>query len=176
MAQNRQVPRRSAIGVASEVILRATTWCHPQWHQVGSRGILLQRASSALRAHRGYRGAGGGGSSEGRGSSRSTSAQQQHQASKINPGSSGSGSGGAAPQRTVQADASSTTASAPGMPSAAAPGAMLAAAPGVSSQSPWSAGWSSYPPAVPFESSGASACEAYAAVASSGDRGALKCG
>ena len=33
---------------------------------------------------------------------------------------------------------------------------MPAAAPGVSSQSPWSAGWSSYPPAVPFESSGAS--------------------
>ena len=42
------------------------------------------------------------------------------------------------------------------VPSAAAPGAMPAAAPGVSSQSPWSAGWSSYPPAMPFESSGAS--------------------
>ena len=51
MARNRQVPRQSgsAIGVASEVILRATAWRHPQWHQVGSRGILLQRASSALR-------------------------------------------------------------------------------------------------------------------------------
>ena len=95
-----------------------------------------------------------GGSSEGSGSSRSTSAQQQHQ--KNNPGSSGSGSGGAAPQRTVQLDASSTTASAPVVPSAAAPGAMPAAAPGVSSQSPWYAGWSSYPPAVPFETSGAS--------------------
>ena len=45
------VPRRSesAIGVASEVILRETAWRHPQWHQVGSRGILLQRGSSALR-------------------------------------------------------------------------------------------------------------------------------
>ena len=57
-------------------------------------------------------------------------------------------------------DASSPTASAPvaapAVPSAAAPGAMPAAAPGVSSLSPWSAGWSSYPPAVPFESSGAS--------------------
>ena len=50
MVRNQQVPRRSgsAIGVASEVILRATAWRHPQWHQVGSRGILL-RASSALR-------------------------------------------------------------------------------------------------------------------------------
>ena len=132
------VPRRSgsAIGVASEVILRATVW------------------------RRGHRGAGRGGSSEGSGSSRSTSAQQQHQ--KNNPGSSGSGSGGAAPQRTVQVDESSTTASAPAVPSAAAPGAMPAAAPGVSSVSdawklsPWSAGWSAYPPAVPFESSGAS--------------------
>ena len=63
-------------------------------------------------------------------------------------------------------DASSTTASAPvaapAVPSAAAPGAMPAAAPGVSSMSdewkirPWSASWSAYPPAVPFESSGAS--------------------
>ena len=57
-------------------------------------------------------------------------------------------------------DASSTTTSAPvaapAVPSAATPGAMPAAALGVSSQSPWSAGWSSYPPAVPFESSGAS--------------------
>ena len=105
-----------------------------------------------------------GGSSEGSGSSRSTSAQQQHQ--KNNPGSSGSGSGGAAPQRTVQVDASSIIASAPvtapAMPSAAAPGAMPAAAPGVSlvsdawKISPWSAGWSAYPPGVPFESSGAS--------------------
>ena len=45
------VPRRSgsAIGVASEVILRQTAWRHPQLHQVGSRGILLQRVSSALR-------------------------------------------------------------------------------------------------------------------------------
>ena len=33
---------------------------------------------------------------------------------------------------------------------------MPAAAPGVSSVSPWSAGLSPYPPAVPFESSGAS--------------------
>ena len=51
VARNWQVPRRSgsAIGVASEVILRATAWRHPRWHQVGSRGILLQRASSALR-------------------------------------------------------------------------------------------------------------------------------
>ena len=50
MARNRQVPRRkSAIGVASEDILRETAWCHSQWHQVGSRGILQQRASSALR-------------------------------------------------------------------------------------------------------------------------------
>ena len=51
MARNRQVPRRSgsAIGVASEVILREIAWRHPQWHQVGSRGILLQRASSAFR-------------------------------------------------------------------------------------------------------------------------------
>ena len=51
MARNRQVPRQSgnAIGVASEVILRETAWCHSQWHQVGSRGNLLQRASSALR-------------------------------------------------------------------------------------------------------------------------------
>ena len=139
MARNRQVPRRSgsANGVASEVILRATAWCHPQWHQVGSGGILLQRASSALRT-RETTGVivvlEGGGSSEGSGSSRSTSAQQQHQASKNNPGSSGSGSGGAAPQRTVQVDASSTTVSAPvaapAVPSAAAPGAMPAAAPG----------------------------------------------
>ena len=91
--------------------------------------------------NRGPRGAGRGGSSEGSGSSRSSSAQQQHQAS---PGSSGSGSGGAAPQRTVRVDASSTTASAPmaapAVPSVAAPGAMPAAAPGVSSISPWSAG------------------------------------
>ena len=45
------VPPRtgSAIGVASEVILRETARSHPQWHQVGSRSILLQRASSALR-------------------------------------------------------------------------------------------------------------------------------
>ena len=51
MAHNRQVPRRSGstIGVASEVILRAIAWRHPQWHQVGSRGIILQPASSALR-------------------------------------------------------------------------------------------------------------------------------
>ena len=48
------------------------------------------------------------------------------------------------------------------MPSAAAPGAMPAADPGVSSMSdawkirPWSAGWSAYPPAVPFVSAGAS--------------------
>ena len=51
MARNRQVPRRSggAIGVASEVILRATAWHPPQWHPVGRRGNLLQRASSALR-------------------------------------------------------------------------------------------------------------------------------
>ena len=50
MARNRQVPRRSgrAIGVASEVILRETAWRHSQWHQVRSRDILLQRASSAL--------------------------------------------------------------------------------------------------------------------------------
>ena len=57
-------------------------------------------------------------------------------------------------------DASSTTASAPVaapvVPSAAPPGAMPAAAPGVSSISPWSVGWLSYPPAVPFASSGAS--------------------
>ena len=114
--------------------------------------------------NRGHRGAGRGGSSEASGSPRSASAQQQHQ--KNNPGSSGSGSGGAAPQRTVQVDASSTTASAPvaalAVPSAAAPGAMPAAAPGVSSVSdawklrPWSDGWLAYPPAVPFESSGAS--------------------
>ena len=110
--------------------------------------------------NRGNRGAGKGGSSEGGGSSRSTSAQQQHQ--KNNPGSSGSGSGGAAPQRTVQVDASCTTASAPAVPSAAAPGAMPAAAPGVNSVrdawkiGPWSAGWSAYPPAVPFQSSGTS--------------------
>ena len=57
---------------------------------------------------------------------------------------------------------SSTTASAAAVPSAAAPGAIPAAAPGVSSLSdawkisPWSAGWSAYPPAVPFEYSGAS--------------------
>ena len=51
MARNRQAPRRSgsAIGVASEVTLRATAWRHPQWHQVGSRGIIRQRVSSALR-------------------------------------------------------------------------------------------------------------------------------
>ena len=51
MVRNRHVPRRSgnAIGVASEVILRATAWRHPQWHQVGSRGFLLQRVNSALR-------------------------------------------------------------------------------------------------------------------------------
>ena len=51
MARRRQVPRRSgsAIGVASEVILRATACRHPQWHQVGSRVNLVQRASSALR-------------------------------------------------------------------------------------------------------------------------------
>ena len=35
--------------MASEVILRETAWRHSQWYQVGSRGILLQRASSALR-------------------------------------------------------------------------------------------------------------------------------
>ena len=56
-------------------------------------------------------------------------------------------------------NASSTTAlapvAAPAVPLAAAPGAMPADAPGVSSQSPWSAGLSSYPPAVPFKSSGA---------------------
>ena len=63
--------------------------------------------------NRSHRGAGGEGSSEGSGSSRFTSTQQQHQALKNNPGSSGSGSGGAAPQRIVQVDASSTTASAP---------------------------------------------------------------
>ena len=116
--------------------------------------------------NRGHRGAGRGGTSEDSGSSRSTSAQQQHQAFNSNARSSGSGSGGAAPQRTVQVDGSSTTASAPvaapAVPSAAAPGAMPAAAPGVSpisdawKISPWSAGWSSYPPAVPFQSSGAS--------------------
>ena len=87
--------------------------------------------------NRGHRGAGRGGSSEGSGFSRSTFAQQQHQ--KNNPGSSGLGSGGAAPQRTVQVDASCTTASAPvaapAVPSAAAPGAMPAAALGVSSVS-----------------------------------------
>ena len=115
--------------------------------------------------NRGHRGAGGGGSSEGS-SSWSTSDQEQHQTSKNNPGSSGSGSGGAAPQRTVQVDASSTTASAPvaapAVPSAAAPGPMPAAAPGVSlvsdawKLSPWSAGWSAYPPVVPFEYSRAS--------------------
>ena len=51
MARNGQLSRPSgnAIGVAREVILRATAWRHPQWHQVGSRRILLQRASSALR-------------------------------------------------------------------------------------------------------------------------------
>ena len=51
MARNGQVPRRSgsAIGVAIEVILRETAWRHSQWHQVGSRGNLVQRASSALR-------------------------------------------------------------------------------------------------------------------------------
>ena len=51
MARNRQVPRRSgsAIGLASEVILREPAWRHPQRHQVGSRGILLQRTSGALR-------------------------------------------------------------------------------------------------------------------------------
>ena len=40
MARNRKAPRRSgsAIGVASEVILRETAWRHSQWHQVGSRG------------------------------------------------------------------------------------------------------------------------------------------
>ena len=45
------VPRQSAsaIGVASEVILRETAWRYLQRHQVGSRGVLLQRASSALR-------------------------------------------------------------------------------------------------------------------------------
>ena len=34
VARNRQVPRRSgsAIGVASEVILRETAWRHSQWH------------------------------------------------------------------------------------------------------------------------------------------------
>ena len=63
-------------------------------------------------------------------------------------------------------DASSTTTSAPvaapAVPSAAAPGAMPAAALGVSSMSdawkisPKSAGWSAYPPAMPFEYSGAS--------------------
>ena len=73
---------------------------------------------------RGHRGTGRGGSSEARESSRSTSAQQQHQ--KNNPGFSGSGSCGAAPQRTVKVDASSTTASAPAVLSAASPGASMA--------------------------------------------------
>ena len=108
--------------------------------------------------NRGNRGAARGRSSDGGGSSPSTSAHQQQQASKNNSGSSGSGWGGAAPQLTVHVDASSTTASAPvaapAVPSAAASGAIPAAAPGVTSQSPWFAGWSSYPPAVPFESSG----------------------
>ena len=51
MARDRQVPRRSggAIGVASEVILREPAWRYSQWHQVGSSGTLMQRASSALR-------------------------------------------------------------------------------------------------------------------------------
>ena len=127
--------------------------------QEQSSAARQQRPSHKVK-NRCHRGAGKVGSSEGGGSSRSTSAQQQHQ--KNNPGSSRSGSGGAAPQRTVQVDVSSTTASAPAVPSAGATGAMPAAAPGVSSVSdawklrPWSDGWSAYPPAVPFESSGAS--------------------
>ena len=126
----------------------------------GQSSLERQQRPPLKGNNRGHRGAGGGGSSGGSGSSRSTSAQQQHQASKNNPGSSGSGSDGAAPQRTVQVDTSSSTASAsvaaPAVPSAAAPGAMPAAAKGVRSQSPWSAGWSFSLPAVPFESSGAS--------------------
>ena len=49
MARNRQVPRRSgtAIGVTSEVILRATAWRHPQWHEVGSRGKIFCSAPAA---------------------------------------------------------------------------------------------------------------------------------
>ena len=151
MARNGQAPRRSAsaTGVVSEVIWRYPAWRHPQWRQVGSRGILLQRPSSALRT-RATTGVivvlEGGGSSEGSGFSRSTSAQQQHQDSKNNSGSSGSGSDGAALQRTVQVDAISTTASAPvaapAVPSAVAPGAMPAATPGVSTTSD---AWKIYP-------------------------------
>ena len=72
----------------------------------GHSSAVRQQRPPHKGKNRGNRGAGKGGSSEGGGSSRSTSAQQQHQ--KNNPGSSGSGSGGAAPQRTVQVDASST--------------------------------------------------------------------
>ena len=35
--------------MASEVILCATAWRHPQWHQAGCTEILLQHTSNALR-------------------------------------------------------------------------------------------------------------------------------
>ena len=152
MARNRQVPRRrgSAIGVASEVIMREFALRHPQWHQVGSRGILLQRPSCALRT-------------------------------KATTGVIVMLEGGDLPRvadlRAPLLLRSSTRRTIPGPPDRGRverlPNGlcrwtrvppllrrrrcvMPAAAPGVSSQSPWSAGWSSYPPVVPFESSGAS--------------------
>ena len=103
---------------------------------------------------RGGRGAGGGGSTGGGNSSQSASSQS---------GTSGSGSGAAAPQRAVQVDsasAGSTAVSAPVVapvpPPGAAPGAMSAVEPAMSGFSPWTPGWSSYPPAVPFDPVGTS--------------------
>ena len=141
MGRNRQVPRRSgsAIGVASEVILRETARSHPQWHQVGSRSILLQRASSALRTREttGVIMVLEGGdlprvadlrgplllSSSIRIQTTIPGPPDRGRVERLHNG--------------LQVDASSTTASAPvaapAVPSAAAPGAMPAAAPGVSS-------------------------------------------
>ena len=166
MARNRQVPRQSesVIVVASEVILRETARRHLQWHQVGGRGILLQRASSALRtrAITGVIVVLEGGDlprvADLRGLLLLSSSSTRLRTAI--PGPPDQGRVERLHKRTVQVDVSFTTASAPvaapAVPSASAPGAMPAAAPGVSSIRPWSAGWSVYPPAVPFESSGAS--------------------
>ena len=145
--------------VGSEMCIRDS----PQWHQVGSRGMLLQPAISALRttATTGVIVVLEGGDLPRVADLRGPPLlRMQHQASKNNPGSSGSGSverlhNGLCRWMRVPQTASAPVA-APAVPSATAPGAMSAAAPGVSSQNRWSTGWSSYPPAVPFESSGAS--------------------
>ena len=137
-----------------------------QCHNCGKRGHYANDCHRKKGGGRGDRGAGSDGSHGGGGSSQSRTRQQkqqQQQGQRRQQGPSSSGSGAAAstaaPQWTGQVGSTSVVSSAavePVVSSAAVQGAVDGAAPAGPSVGPWSAGWASYPPAIPFETAAVS--------------------